>query len=147
MQIISKSTEETAKIATDFINSLELDKSKSAPKTRATVVGLFGELGAGKTTFTQSAALALGIKETVNSPTFVLQKIFPFGDGKRFIHIDAYRLQHGQDLINLGWNEIVADPNNLIFIEWPEKFLDILPKDAIEVQFKHIDEKSREITI
>ena len=89
------------------------------------------------------------MKETVNSPTFVIERIFAVTEGpfKRFIHIDAYRLVHGQDLINLGWNEIVQDPENLIFIEWPEKVLDILPEDRIEVQFEHLNEKSRQITI
>ncbi len=139
---MSKNLAETSKIASDFIASLK-------PAKRACVVGLFGELGAGKTTFTRSAAEVLGVEETVNSPTFVIERIFsvPNGAFKRFIHIDAYRLVHGQDLINLGWNEIVQDPENLIFIEWPEKVLDILPEDRIEVQFEHLNEKSRQITI
>ena len=139
---MSKNLAETSKIAVDFIASLK-------PTKRACVVGLFGELGAGKTTFTKSAAEALGVEETVNSPTFVIERIFsvPSGAFKRFIHIDAYRLVHGQDLISLGWNEIVQDPENLIFIEWPEKVLDILPEDRIEVQFEHLNEKSRQITI
>lgn len=142
MKFVSKNLAETSKIAVDFIASLK-------PTKRACVVGLFGELGAGKTTFTKSAAEALGVEETVNSPTFVIERIFsvPSGAFKRFIHIDAYRLVHGQDLINLGWNEIVQDPENLIFIEWPEKVLDILPEDRIEVQFEHLNEKSRQITI
>ena len=139
---MSKNLDETSKIAADFIASLK-------PLKSACVVGLFGELGAGKTTFTRSAAEALGIEETVNSPTFVIERIFsvPNGVFKHFIHIDAYRLVHGQDLINLGWNEIVQDPENLIFIEWPEKVLDILPEERIEVQFEHLNEKSRQITI
>ncbi|MEI7777193.1 MAG: tRNA (adenosine(37)-N6)-threonylcarbamoyltransferase complex ATPase subunit type 1 TsaE [bacterium] len=142
MKFVSKNLAETSKIASDFIASLK-------PAKRACVVGLFGELGAGKTTFTRSAAEVLGVEETVNSPTFVIERIFsvPNGAFKRFIHIDAYRLVHGQDLINLGWNEIVQDPENLIFIEWPEKVLDILPEDRIEVQFEHLNEKSRQITI
>ncbi len=142
MKFVSKNLAETSKIAVDFIASLK-------PTKRACVVGLFGELGAGKTTFTKSAAEALGVEETVNSPTFVIERIFsvPSGAFKRFIHIDAYRLVHGQDLISLGWNEIVQDPENLIFIEWPEKVLDILPEDRIEVQFEHLNEKSRQITI
>ena len=142
MKFVSKNLTDTSKIAADFIASLK-------PAKRARVVGLFGELGAGKTTFTSSAAAALGVKETVNSPTFVIERIFAVSEGvfKRFIHIDAYRLAHGQDLINLGWNEIVQDPENLIFIEWPEKVLDILPEDRIEVQFEHLNEKSRQITI
>ena len=142
MKFVSKNLTETEKIAFDFIASLK-------PTKRACVVGLFGELGAGKTTFTKSAAEALGVVETVNSPTFVIERIFEANNPffKKFIHIDAYRLVHGQDLVNLGWNEIIQDPENLIFIEWPEKVLDILPEDRIEVQFEHLDEKSRQITI
>lgn len=68
---------------------------------------------------------------------------FPFD---HLIHIDAYRLESEEDLEKLGWNDILADPRNLIFIEWADRVRKLLPKDHIQIHFKHIDEKTRQIT-
>ena len=94
-----------------------------APRTAATIVALSGDLGAGKTTFVQGAARALGVEEHVTSPTFVILKIYDLhGQAfKKLIHMDAYRLKGPQHLKVLGWEEMTSDPQNLIFIEWPEK--------------------------
>lgn len=89
----------------------------------AFVAGLSGHLGAGKTAFTKRVARELGIPETVTSPTFVIMKIYdvaansPF---RRLVHIDAYRLERRADLEALDFEEIVADPHNLVLVEWPE---------------------------
>ena len=119
-----------------------------APHTdTATVVALSGELGAGKTTFAQGIARALGIEENVTSPTFVLEKIYQL-EGQRFarlIHIDAYRLNDPHELEVLGWTEIIVDPVNLIIIEWPEKVARLIPADAIHIAFTGSGD-SREIT-
>jgi tRNA threonylcarbamoyladenosine biosynthesis protein TsaE len=143
MKYISNNFEETEKIAGDFINSL------SPKEHKATVVGLYGNLGAGKTTFTQSVCKILGVEETVTSPTFVIEKIYELA-GKKFthlIHIDAYRLEKSVELLNLGWKEITEDKNNLILIEWPEKVADIMP-EHIKISLKPLEnENSREIEI
>ena len=117
-------------------------------------MGLFGDLGAGKTTFTKAVASVLGIEETVASPTFVIEKIYATplkfrgtSKFKHLIHIDAYRLESGQELLKLGWQEICENPQNLILIEWPEKVQEILPSDMIKLYFEFIDEKTRQITI
>jgi tRNA threonylcarbamoyladenosine biosynthesis protein TsaE len=136
----STSLTQTEQIANDFVATL-------APRTSATIVALHGDLGAGKTTFTQSVAKALGVTETVTSPTFVIEKIYKL-DHKNFshlIHIDAYRLESGKELETLGWNEIAEDPKNVIFIEWPEKVADILPENIKHIYFTHVDEGTREI--
>ena len=114
------------------------------PRDRATVITLSGELGAGKTTFAQGLALMLGIVETVNSPTFVLEKVYkleeqPFdhAQGKKFthlIHMDAYRLKSAHELRVLGWEEIVREPGNLIVLEWPERVESLIPPDAIRIR-------------
>lgn len=142
MATVSRSLAETEKTAQEFISSLK-------PQDAATVIGLSGDLGSGKTTFTQAAARILGVTETVTSPTFVIEKIYKL-TGQNFdhlIHIDAYRLEKGEELINLGWKEIIGNPKNLILLEWPEKVQNILPKDIRMLQFKFIDEMTREITI
>ena len=105
------------------------------PQSVATVVTLSGDLGAGKTTFVQGVAKALGVEETVTSPTFVLEKIYELRERsyKRLIHIDACRLENAHELQALGWREILSDPSNLILLEWPERVADIIPDSAIRI--------------
>lgn len=131
---------ETSALAEQFIKSL-------TPQATATIVALHGDLGAGKTTFTQAVAKTLGVTETVTSPTFVIEKLYSLShpDFKKLIHIDAYRLESGKELLHLGWKEIAADPKNLIFIEWPERVADILPNDMKKIEFTFVDDTTREI--
>lgn len=140
MKIVSKSVAETENFARDYMAKLILN-------TRgATLIGLYGELGSGKTTFTQSVGRILGVTDAILSPTFVIMKRFPiesFGH-KNLIHIDVYRLQSAQELLRLGWKEIVADSNNLILLEWPERVKEVLP-DHKKIFFTFIDEQTREI--
>ncbi|MDB5189300.1 MAG: hypothetical protein JWL82_257 [Parcubacteria group bacterium] len=107
-----------------------------APGERATLVTLSGELGAGKTTFTQLVAKELGIIETITSPTFVLEKIYDLPESavfKKLVHIDAYRLTAGRDLKALGFDELLSDGSNLILLEWPERVADALPRAHISI--------------
>lgn len=117
---------------------------------RATVVGLYGDLGAGKTAFVQAAAKALGVKETVNSPTFLIFKKYQLlVTSSRYsflVHIDAYRLKSSSELAKLRFDELLADPKNLILIEWADKVADILPKDHIQLHFVFIDDQTRKIS-
>ena len=142
MKILSRNLKETDKVAQDFLNKL------SPKNDSATVVGLFGDLGSGKTTFAQALARYLNITEVVTSPTFVIEKIYPLNNKKgfeRLIHIDAYRLDSGKELLSLQFAEIQKDPKNLILIEWPERVADILPTDLIKINFKFVSENEREI--
>ena len=106
---------------------------------RARVVALSGDLGAGKTTFTQHVARALGVNETVVSPTFVIQTSYDLANQSfdRLVHIDAYRLNSSEELERLGWHELLADSGNLMFIEWPERVKDILPTDSVRITLSH----------
>ena len=107
----------------------------------ATVVALSGDLGAGKTAFVKAAAQVFGIEETVKSPTFIIMQAFELpegahGDFKHLIHIDAYRLNSEHELAVLGWHELVADPGNIIFLEWPEKVSRLIPDDALRISIE-----------
>jgi len=116
---------------------------------RATLVTLSGELGAGKTAFTKAVAKTLGVDEVVNSPTFVLEKIYALPEGKAFqrlIHIDAYRLENGKDLAPLGFDETMQDAGNLILLEWPEKVADVLPPATVKIVIEVIENDGRKIT-
>lgn len=134
--------------AANFVSSL-------APSPRsATLITLSGELGAGKTAFAKAVAKVLGIKEIVNSPTFVLEKIYllppklgsPTSKFRRLVHIDAYRLEKGNDLAPLGFDECMRDPGNLILLEWPEKVSDVLPVPAARISFAALPNGSHTIS-
>jgi len=117
--LVSRSLEETSQIAADWLVDLSSNYSAS---DEATVVGLSGHLGAGKTAFVKEIAKELGIKEDITSPTFVIMKIYETEHPKwhRLIHIDAYRLEKREELEALQWEKLLSDPHNLIMIEWPE---------------------------
>ena len=141
MAFTSKSLQDTEQVAKEFLALLK-------PKTAgATLVALYGDLGSGKTTFTQTIAKILGVTETVTSPTFVIEKIYKLSHQhfSHMIHIDAYRLESGKEMLSLGWQEIISNPKNIIFLEWPEKIADILPSDIKKLSFTFIDETTREI--
>lgn len=141
--IVSHSLEETQKLAKDWLASLP------QPTDEATIVGLYGNLGAGKTAFTQAVARELGITEPTTSPTFVIEKLYetthPFL--KRLIHIDAYRLEAGRELQALDFEKLVENPNNLILIEWPENVKEILPENHLKIQCEFVDETTRKFEV
>lgn len=132
----------------EFANFFVENLPASSPQ--ALVIGLVGDLGSGKTTFTQVVAKILGVKELVVSPTFVIQKRYLINSEKCYfknlIHIDAYRLESGKELLSLNWEEIKNNSENLIFIEWPEKVNEVLPKDIKIIKFEFVDENTREIS-
>jgi tRNA threonylcarbamoyladenosine biosynthesis protein TsaE len=139
INITTNSAKQTQKLGEKFAQEILL--SRTSQKT-ATVLGLSGNLGGGKTTFLQGFARGLGIKEKILSPTFVIMKRF-----KNFYHIDCYRLKDEKDILELGWKEIISNPKNIVAVEWPEKIQKVLPQNTIFINFKFIDEKTREIRL
>ncbi len=135
MKKVAKNMEETVAVAEVFLR--EILNIKRAEKG-ATIVGLSGDLGAGKTAFTQAVAKHLGIKNKITSPTFVLMKKYPLKskteikskNHKFLIHIDAYRLKNEKELLDLGWAEILDNDEHLVFIEWPEMVKKAIPAEA-----------------
>ena len=95
------------------------------------VVSLTGDLGAGKTTFVQGAARALGVGEPVNSPTFVLVREYR-GDVPVY-HLDVYRLNRIQEVLDLGFEDYL-DPSGVVFIEWGDAIDALLPDDHLRVE-------------
>lgn len=134
---ISEKTEETRKIAKDLARKW----LKSDLRKRALIIGLTGELGAGKTVFTQGFAKGLGIKGKIKSPTFILMRRHG-----NFYHFDAYRIKNSKEFIALEWRKIIDTPQNIILIEWAEKIKKILPKNYIKIKFEHVDRNKRKIT-
>jgi len=135
------SLEELEAFAGDFLTKLQPRKGGAA------IVGLKGDLGAGKTAFTKVLAKQLGVPGDVTSPTFVIEKIYKIEHEffSHLIHIDAYRLESGKELLHLGWERELADEHNLIVLEWPERVSDIMPEETIYLGFTYIDENTRDI--
>jgi tRNA threonylcarbamoyladenosine biosynthesis protein TsaE len=121
------SVTETQSFAADLANSLPA----------GIVIALIGNLGSGKTTFTQGFAKGLGISEHVGSPTFKLVSEYDGQKGK-LIHVDAYRLEGIDDFLNIGGEDILATPKAIILIEWGDKLESILPPDAIRISFERV---------
>lgn len=128
------------------------------------VICLAGDLGAGKTTFSQGLLKGLGAKGPFTSPTFLVMKQYHLSqianrvtrnaknkaihDSRSTIcevyHIDAYRVTD-KDILNLGWKEIIADKNNVVIIEWADRIKKIIPKRALWIKFAWLDENKRKI--
>ncbi|MCI2789839.1 tRNA (adenosine(37)-N6)-threonylcarbamoyltransferase complex ATPase subunit type 1 TsaE [Staphylococcus warneri] len=107
------------------------------------LVLLNGDLGAGKTTFTQFIGEALGVKRTINSPTFNIIKSYK-GTHLKLHHMDCYRLEDSEE--DLGFDEYFED-NGLTVIEWSQFIEDLLPDESLTINIEVIDEMSRHITI
>lgn len=130
----------------ETIDITKLDDLKMAAKgiiaalpsvSGASVLALHGDLGAGKTTFVQAVAGALGVEETVVSPTFVIMKKYETADGrfKNIVHIDAYRIEESKEVDVLGLAAELARPSSLICIEWPERIAERLPRETVHLYF------------
>lgn len=126
---------------------------KRAAGNVARVICLKGDLGAGKTTFTQGFLKALGARGRVTSPTFVLMKRSSLsGAAKRAgfmnaYHIDAYRFRAPRESGALGLKEIFGDPQAIVIIEWPERLKGFLPRIKTSLNFKHGKEENERVII
>ena len=130
MKFITQSAQQTIKLANKLGKYL----------LPGTVLALQGDLGAGKTHFVKGLAQALGAKENITSPTFVVLKKYKVNSAryqiKYLIHIDCYRLNSTDELLDLGWEELINDSANLIVVEWADKIKPILPKHVRWINFK-----------
>lgn len=109
------------------------------------VIALYGEMGAGKTTFTKALCRALNVKEGVNSPTFTLINEYTTEGGELIFHFDFYRINKLEEAFDIGFEEFV-DSGHLCIIEWPEKIEQILPPDTLRVKISVLEDGTREVT-
>ena len=111
------------------------------------VLCLEGDLGAGKTTFVQGLAAALGVSGRVTSPTFCLVQEHSSPNGRLLVHMDLYRLSSEEDVLAIGWEDYLAR-GAVLAVEWPERAGTLVPANARHVSFTRLDqEDSRRITI
>jgi tRNA threonylcarbamoyladenosine biosynthesis protein TsaE len=134
MRIIPLQTiEDTQALAEDIAGSLKGGE----------VLALSGDLGSGKTTFTQFLARELGVKGTVNSPTFVIMKQYHTTKHPltTLVHVDAYRLSHEDELMELGIDQHINASHSVVIIEWADKIKDYLQKldTVLWLEFEYND--------
>ena len=144
---LTHSPKETQQFAGELAQKILKGKAKKT----AFVLALTGELGAGKTTFLQGFARALGSKGKILSPTFILIRKHEVQNAKykihNFYHIDCYRITKAKEILDLGFREIISDPQNIVAIEWADRIQKILPRKSLILKFKFIDASKREIKI
>ena len=128
MKIIVKSIEQTKDLAEEFAKSLKVGD----------IVLLSGDLGAGKTTFTQFVFKFLGVQGVVNSPTFAVLKTYEAGE-LVLNHFDAYRINTAE-AIECGFDEVISSRDGITFIEWSQNIAELLPSDNIKINIKLIGE-------
>jgi len=153
--------------------TFKLGENFAAKLVAGDILLLYGELGAGKTTFVQGLAQGLGIKDRILSPTFVLirqYKIPYFSSSEQgesrslstqssrpkgsrqartgnLYHIDLYRIEKPQDLTSLGLWEIAGDPASITVIEWADRIKNFKAKKGYKIYFEYLESDRREITI
>ncbi len=136
--MVSHSLEDTKKIAKDFVATLQGGE----------VIGLRGELGSGKTTFVKAVAEALGVTDTLRSPTFTLLHVYPTAHEKirSLVHADAYRLKRAEDIGETGLLEWLGRSDAVVCVEWPERLEGLLPETKT-VRFAHGSSEEERIIV
>lgn len=112
------------------------------------VVALVGDLGAGKTTFVQGFAAAMGVDNlgSVLSPTYTLVNEYPAGN-LTLVHMDFYRLQHPQAAQALGLDEYFDQPSSIILVEWADMLMEMLPEHTLWVRLQSCSATTRLCTV
>ena len=136
MEKICNSLKDTEELAFEFAKFLHGGE----------VVILQGDLGAGKTTFTKSLALAMGIKEHVTSPTFTLMNQY-VGKDLKLYHFDMYRIEDIDEILETGLTEYFENKDAVCVIEWAENIKPLLPKNLIKISITKLSETSRKFVI
>ena len=143
MEFVTKSPQETKKLGEKVAADLVINY-------KPLIIALTGELGSGKTTFTQGFAKGLGIKKPIISPSFILMRSYELAkSNKIFYHLDLYRLETNleNEIENLGVKDIWSQKDNVLIIEWAEKIKNLLPEDVKWIEFEYLSENKRKIII
>lgn len=124
--------------------TIELGRKIGRLLKKGDVIAMQGTLAAGKTTITKGIAESLGVTDTITSPTFCL--ISEYSGKMPLYHMDVYRLEGGEDFVNLGTDDMIYG-EGVSIIEWSEKIMDELPKKTIILKLEPQEDGSRIITI
>lgn len=134
-------------------DTINLAKKIARLLNKGGVVGLFGDLGSGKTTFVKGLAKGLGLTAKINSPSFVILKVYSLkrktSKNKKaasLYHLDLYRLKSLKELEDTGFDDFIND-NGICVIEWADKANKLLPENYLKIKIRIKKENSRIIDI
>jgi len=130
-------------MSNDEFETIEIAQNFESEKFENMVICLDGELGSGKTVFTKGMANALGIEESITSPTFTIIKEYDSGEMPLY-HMDVYRLDGNTEGVGI---EEYYNKGGIVIIEWAKTIKDILPEERLEIKFKVVDENRRMLVI
>ena len=130
-------------MSNDEFETIEIAQNFESEKFENMVICLDGELGSGKTVFTKGMANALGIEESITSPTFTIIKEYDSGEMPLY-HMDVYRLDGNTEGVGI---EEYYNKGGIAIIEWAKTIKDILPEERLEIKFKVVDENRRMLVI
>lgn len=109
-------------------------------------LGLIGDLGAGKTTFTKKICECYNITENVKSPTFTYVIEYTSGDLPVY-HFDVYRISDPEEIYEIGFEDYIGEDGSVVIIEWADKILEEMPEDAVFVEINHYSDAAREVAV
>jgi len=109
-------------------------------------VCLRGPLGAGKSVLARAIARGAGVDAEMPSPTFNLVFRYAGAGGKRFVHLDLYRIEDVEEVWELGWEELGA-PGEIVLVEWPERAEPLLPPDRYEIALSDVGGDRRAVSL
>lgn len=104
---------------------------------------MVGDLGSGKTVFVKGLAAGLGIKETIQSPTFILMKCYK--GKKRLCHFDFYRLKEPKEALTVGGQDEWNKKDTISVVEWADRVYGILPRKTKIITFEYVNKNQRKI--
>ena len=109
-------------------------------------IGLIGDLGAGKTTFTKKICKYYGIEENIKSPTFTY--VIGYTSGSVNVYrFDAYRIINPEEIYEIGFEDYVGEDGSVIIVEWANNISDEMPEDTVYIEIEHNDENTRKVSI
>jgi len=139
--IITKRPQETAAVGEKLARDL-------ASREDGHILCLYGQLGSGKTTFTQGFARGLGITSRLLSPTFIIVRRYQIPKKESYLyHVDLYRLNKVTEMEEIGLPEIFADPASYTVVEWAERLGGLIPRKRVDVHCTTAQDDTHVITI
>ncbi len=134
-EFVSRSAEETQAIGRKIIRAFGVNK----------LYCLYGPLAAGKTTLVKGIAEEIGVERTVVSPSYILLREYE-GDFPLH-HIDLFRLESSDELIEAGLDEYLLDPRGVVAIEWAGRAEGVLPEERIDVKIEIAGDEERKVQV
>lgn len=134
MEIIIKDINDLPRAAKEFIAAMDQD----------TVFAFRGEMGAGKTTFIKAICEALGVEDSINSPTFAIVNEYRSATAELIYHFDCYRIKKLEEALDFGFEDYM-ESGALCLIEWPENVEELLPGDTVNVSITVQEDGSRRV--